>query len=66
MMSASANLVVSLKQEKPVSLDVDLHCEAGELVAMVGPSGSGKTTILRCIAGLHQADMGKVIIGGST
>ena len=65
-MSASANLVVSLKQEKPVSLDVDLHCEAGELVAMVGPSGSGKTTILRCIAGLHQADMSKVVVGGNT
>jgi putative spermidine/putrescine transport system ATP-binding protein len=36
----------------------------GELVALLGPSGCGKTTALRLLAGLEEADGGRVIIGG--
>jgi len=36
----------------------------GELLALLGPSGSGKSTALRVIAGLEQADAGRVLIGG--
>jgi sulfate transport system ATP-binding protein len=43
-----------------VSLDVD----TGSLVALLGPSGSGKSTLLRLIAGLEQADAGRVWITG--
>jgi iron(III) transport system ATP-binding protein len=32
--------------------------------ALLGPSGCGKTTILRCIAGLEQAEQGSIAIGG--
>jgi ABC-type polar amino acid transport system ATPase subunit len=39
---------------------VDLHADAGELVALMGLSGSGKTTMLRVIAGLEPRDGGEV------
>jgi len=39
---------------------VDLHADAGEIVALMGLSGSGKTTMLRVIAGLEPRDAGDV------
>lgn len=45
-----------------VALDnINLTIPDGELVALLGPSGSGKTTLLRIIAGLEQADSGKIL-----
>jgi len=44
---------------------LSLTLAPGELVALLGPSGCGKTTALRLLAGLEQADEGRVIIGGS-
>src|SRR3954447_12012711 len=44
-----------------VSLDV----EAGRFLAIMGASGSGKSTLLHLMAGLTQADEGKVLINGT-
>jgi len=51
---------LQLRQQRPIRLDVDIECRAGELLALVGPSGSGKSTILRIIAGLQAAESGFV------
>ena len=43
---------------------VDLTVPAGEFAVLVGPSGCGKSTLLRTIAGLEEADSGRIEIGG--
>ncbi len=63
---ADKTLTVRLKQSRPIPLDVELTCAAGEVLALVGPSGSGKSTILRTVAGLYRPSEGSVDIGGAT
>src|SRR2546426_3587267 len=43
---------------------LSLTLAPGELVALLGPSGCGKTTALRLLAGLEEANDGRVVIGG--
>ena len=43
---------------------VDYELKQGELVSLLGPSGCGKTTLLRIVAGMTQATMGRVEIRG--
>jgi len=45
--------------------DVSFEVHSGELVALLGPSGGGKSTMLRIIAGLEDADAGRVFLDGA-
>ena len=47
-------------------LDLDLHAEAGEVVALLGPNGAGKTTALRALAGLTPLTAGSISVDGRT
>jgi len=42
---------------------IDLHIEAGSVVALLGPSGCGKSTLLRLLAGLTQPLEGDICFG---
>ena len=44
--------------------ELDLTLAPGKVLALLGPSGCGKTTLLRCIAGLLEADAGEIKIQG--
>ena len=45
---------------------LSLEVRTGEMLVLLGPSGCGKTTLLRCIAGLEQADEGTILLAGKT
>lgn len=51
-------------RKRLVIRDVSLSVSRGEVAALLGPNGSGKTTCFYSIAGLVQADAGRIIIDG--
>jgi D-xylose transport system ATP-binding protein len=44
--------------------DVDFEVYGGEVVALVGDNGAGKSTLIKCVAGVHPADAGAILIEG--
>jgi sulfonate transport system ATP-binding protein len=48
---------------KTVLNGLDLHAPAGQFLAVVGRSGCGKSTLLRLLAGLDEADGGRISFG---
>ncbi len=50
--------------EKTALADINLSVKKGEFVTILGPSGCGKTTLLRLIAGFHDASSGTIRING--
>ncbi|ADU68830.1 spermidine/putrescine ABC transporter ATP-binding protein PotA [Pantoea sp. At-9b] len=50
---------------KSIISDFQLTIRHGEFITLLGPSGCGKTTILRLIAGLEDADNGRIILDGN-
>src|ERR687891_768592 len=50
--------------EVPALRGVDLDIQRGELLMIMGPSGNGKTTLLNCLSGLDDIDVGTVTVDG--
>lgn len=50
----------------PVLVDLSLHLEAGESLALTGRSGSGKSTLLNILCGLEKPDSGVVQVLGKS
>ena len=48
----------------PVVRDINLHVDAGEVVALLGPNGAGKTTTLLTVSGLLKVLDGSVNVLG--
>lgn len=45
--------------------DICLEIESGDIYAFIGHNGAGKTTTLKCVAGIHDFDSGKILIDGT-
>nr|WP_231713166.1 sugar ABC transporter ATP-binding protein [Arthrobacter sp. zg-Y769] len=45
---------------------VDLTVTAGTIHALLGGNGSGKSTVIKCLAGVYQADAGTISVHGET
>jgi sulfate transport system ATP-binding protein len=63
-MSITLDQVTKQYQGNPVVNDVSLAVAEGEFFVLLGPSGSGKSTLLRTIAGLTDADHGRITLFG--
>lgn len=44
--------------------DVSLTVGAGRITALVGDNGAGKSTLVRCLAGVHAPDSGRMLLSG--
>lgn len=55
--------ITKLRDGETVLQNLNLEIPAGEFFVLLGPSGCGKTTLLRILAGLEQADAGRIYLG---
>jgi len=52
----------SYKDGEPVLVDINLHAQPGERIALVGETGAGKSTIIRLLARLFDVSEGHILI----
>lgn len=65
LLNVSKEFTAGGQDGSSVLKDVSLQVEAGEFITLVGPNGCGKTTLLNCIAGLLQPDVGQILYDSS-
>jgi ATP-binding cassette subfamily B protein len=50
--------------ETPTLVDIDLHIQPGESLALVGENGSGKTTLIKLLTRLYHPTSGRITLDG--
>ena len=50
--------------DKEILKGINLTIKDGETHAIMGPNGSGKSTVCSVVAGLLDAENGRVVLGG--
>ncbi len=61
MASITLDKLVKQFAGQTVLQSLSLHVPDGAFFTLLGPSGCGKTTLLRCIAGFHEPDAGRIL-----
>lgn len=51
--------------DRLVLADVNLHLDAGSVVAIVGENGAGKTTLVKLLCQLYQPTHGRILVDGA-
>jgi len=62
MASLHAQHIAKSYKKRKVVIDVSVTVSSGQIVGLLGPNGAGKTTCFYMIAGLVEADNGRVLI----
>ena len=58
-------VVIAPDGKNPILKNINMHINAGDMVALVGPSGAGKSSLVRTILGIWTPVNGKVEIDGA-
>ena len=53
-----------IDDDQPILVDINLHVQAGQTVALVGKTGAGKTTLIKLVARFHDPTAGRVLVDG--
>lgn len=61
----ASNVTMQFGGLKAVS-NVELHIDAGEIVALIGPNGAGKTTFFNMLTGIYTPTEGSLTFKGQT
>ena len=61
----ATNLTMQFGGLKAV-VDVDMHVDKGEIVALIGPNGAGKTTIFNMLTGIYTPTEGQLTVDGAS
>ena len=52
--------------EKVALNNISFNVNDGEIFAFIGHNGAGKTTLIKSIVGIHDFDMGEILINGKS
>ena len=44
--------------------DVSAHLDGGEVLCVLGDNGAGKSTLIKILSGVHQPDVGRLLLDG--